>query len=129
MSAAATPVKGRCKGTGFPASEQEVVMVEKAPRAAIFQVNISVRQGDARGSRVDNDYVFSARRGCGAGERDQFIGSVGRGDDKRNAIGRGVVRIADLDGKTSGIGDISGSYRRGALRNGVAGGGARRAGD
>src|SRR5882762_4560901 len=37
MSAAATPLPGRCKGTGFPASEQELVIGEKAPRAATFK--------------------------------------------------------------------------------------------
>src|ERR1700682_3800057 len=37
MSAAATPVGGRCKGTGFPASEQELVTVEKVPRAATLR--------------------------------------------------------------------------------------------
>src|SRR5258706_16300533 len=37
MSAAASPVAGRCKGTGFPASEQELLAVEKAPRAATFR--------------------------------------------------------------------------------------------
>src|SRR5258707_8566603 len=37
MSATATPVAGRCKATGFPASEQELLAVEKAPRAATFR--------------------------------------------------------------------------------------------
>src|SRR5258708_32667650 len=37
MSAAATPLEGRNKGTGFPARLQELVMVEKAPRAATFK--------------------------------------------------------------------------------------------
>src|ERR1700720_308273 len=37
MSAAATPVAGRCKGTGFSASEQELVAVENAPRAATLR--------------------------------------------------------------------------------------------
>src|SRR5258705_12438323 len=37
MSAAATPLTGRSKGTGFPARLQELVMVEKAPRAATFK--------------------------------------------------------------------------------------------
>src|ERR1700726_2081060 len=37
MSAAATPVGGRCKCTGFPASEQELVTVEKVPRAATLR--------------------------------------------------------------------------------------------
>src|SRR5260221_14077444 len=37
MSAAATPVAGRCRATGFPASEHELVIVEKAPRAARFK--------------------------------------------------------------------------------------------
>src|SRR6266403_1695649 len=37
MSAAATPLEGRSKSTGFPASEQELVIVEKAPRAATFK--------------------------------------------------------------------------------------------
>src|SRR5260370_14728024 len=37
MSAAATPLAGRCNGTGFPASEQELVAVEKAPRAATLR--------------------------------------------------------------------------------------------
>src|SRR3981081_3298984 len=34
MSAAATPLEGRSKSTGFPASEQEFVIVEKGPMAA-----------------------------------------------------------------------------------------------
>src|SRR6266436_5088631 len=34
MSTAASPVAGRCRGTGFPASEQELLAVENAPRAA-----------------------------------------------------------------------------------------------
>src|SRR5260221_13934167 len=34
MSAATTP---RCKGTGFPASEHELAVVEKTPRAATFR--------------------------------------------------------------------------------------------
>jgi hypothetical protein len=34
MSAAASPVAGRGKDTGFPASEQELLAVEKTPRAA-----------------------------------------------------------------------------------------------
>src|SRR5260221_5169217 len=37
MSAATTPVAGRCKGTGFPASEHELAVVEKTPRAATFR--------------------------------------------------------------------------------------------
>src|SRR5882762_134250 len=37
MSAAATPLEGRSNGTGFPASEQEFVIVEKGPRAATFK--------------------------------------------------------------------------------------------
>src|SRR5260370_39128443 len=37
MSAAATPLAGRCNGTGFPASEQELVAVEKTPRAATLR--------------------------------------------------------------------------------------------
>src|SRR5258706_7319122 len=37
MSAAVAPVEGRCRGTGFPASEQELLAVEKAPRAATFR--------------------------------------------------------------------------------------------
>src|ERR1700720_3718463 len=37
MSAAAPPVGGGCKGTGFPASAQELVVVEKMPRAATFR--------------------------------------------------------------------------------------------
>src|SRR5258708_16411305 len=37
MSAAAAAVEGRCKGTGFPASEQELLAVEKAARAAAFR--------------------------------------------------------------------------------------------
>src|SRR5260370_18840689 len=37
MSATATPVAGRCKATGFPASEQELLAVENAPRAATFR--------------------------------------------------------------------------------------------
>src|SRR5216684_2221370 len=37
MSAAASPLEGRSRGTGFPASVQELVMVEKAPSAATFK--------------------------------------------------------------------------------------------
>src|SRR5712671_7732719 len=37
MSAAATPLGGRSKGTGFPARLQEFVTVEKAPSAATFK--------------------------------------------------------------------------------------------
>src|SRR5260221_4550798 len=37
MSAATTPVAGRCKGTGFPASEHELAVVQKTPRAATFR--------------------------------------------------------------------------------------------
>src|SRR5882757_6091582 len=37
MSTVASPLEGRSNGTGFPASEQELVMVEKAPRAATFK--------------------------------------------------------------------------------------------
>src|ERR1700687_30487 len=37
MSVAATPVAGRCKATGFPASEQELVAVENGPRAATLR--------------------------------------------------------------------------------------------
>src|SRR5882672_7943958 len=37
MSAAATPLEGRGKSTGFPARLQELVTVEKAPRAATFK--------------------------------------------------------------------------------------------
>src|SRR5258708_25835249 len=37
MSAAATRMEGRSKSTGFPARLQELVMVEKAPRAATFK--------------------------------------------------------------------------------------------
>src|ERR1700686_2855239 len=37
MSAAASPLAGRCSGTGFPASEQELVAVENTPRAATFK--------------------------------------------------------------------------------------------
>src|ERR1700737_5054729 len=36
-SVAVTPVAGRCNGTGFPASQQELVAVEKAPRAATLR--------------------------------------------------------------------------------------------
>src|ERR1700687_64700 len=37
MSAAASPVAGRGRGTGFPASEQELLAVEKTPRAATLR--------------------------------------------------------------------------------------------
>src|ERR1700719_1426285 len=37
ISAAANPVAGRCSGTGFPASEQELAAVENAPKAATFR--------------------------------------------------------------------------------------------
>src|SRR5882762_1643838 len=37
MSAAVAPVAGRSKGTGFPASEQELLAVEKTPRAATLR--------------------------------------------------------------------------------------------
>src|SRR5712675_308882 len=37
MSAAATPLEGRGKGTGFPARLQEFVTVENAPSAATFK--------------------------------------------------------------------------------------------
>src|SRR6266403_2019338 len=37
MSAAATPLEGRSKGTGFPARLQEFVTVENAPSAATFK--------------------------------------------------------------------------------------------
>src|ERR1700676_1659646 len=37
MSAAASPVAGRCRGTGFPASEQELATVENTPKAATFR--------------------------------------------------------------------------------------------
>src|SRR5712671_96616 len=37
MSAAAIPLGGRSNGTGFPASEHELVMVENAPSAATFK--------------------------------------------------------------------------------------------
>src|SRR5260370_41381560 len=37
MSGTATPVAGRCKAAGFRASEQEVLAVENAPRAATFR--------------------------------------------------------------------------------------------
>src|SRR5882762_3090386 len=37
MSTVASPLEGRSKGTGFPASEHELVIVEKAPRAATFK--------------------------------------------------------------------------------------------
>src|SRR5216684_2900234 len=36
-SAAASPVAGRCKATGFPASEQELLAVEKTPSAATLR--------------------------------------------------------------------------------------------
>src|SRR5438270_1794460 len=37
MSATVIPLDGRSKRTGFPANEQEFVMVEKAPSAAAFK--------------------------------------------------------------------------------------------
>src|SRR5260370_4861159 len=37
MSVAATPEAGRCNGMGFPAREQELVAVEKTPRAATLR--------------------------------------------------------------------------------------------
>src|SRR5438445_7226275 len=37
MPAAASPLEGRRKDTGFPASAQEFVIVEKEPRAATFK--------------------------------------------------------------------------------------------
>src|SRR6266851_4441545 len=37
MSAAASPAAGRGRGTGFPASEQELVAVEKTPSAATLR--------------------------------------------------------------------------------------------
>jgi hypothetical protein len=104
-------------------------MLEKAPKAATFKSTSAF--GKETPAVVGSTTIMSLvlEEGAALVSEIQFIGSVGRGDDKRNAIGRGVVRIADLDGKTSGIGDICRNYRRGALRNGVAGGGARRAGD
>src|SRR6202048_4669262 len=45
MSVAATPVAGRCKGTGFPASEQELVAVENGPRAATLRSTSAFGRG------------------------------------------------------------------------------------
>src|SRR6266852_2383292 len=42
MSAAASPAAGRGRGTGFPASEQELVAVEKTPSAATFRSTSAV---------------------------------------------------------------------------------------
>jgi len=49
MSATATPVAGRCKATRFPASEQELLAVEKRAEGGDVQVDIGVGEGNAGG--------------------------------------------------------------------------------
>jgi len=49
---------------GFPASEHELVMVEKRAERGDIQVDASVRQGDACGRRIDHDDVFAVAVGA-----------------------------------------------------------------
>src|ERR1700726_1254601 len=93
MSAAAAPVTGRCKGTGFPASEQELLAVEKTPRAA------SLRSTSAFGREtpavVGSTTMMSLAAAEGAAAVSEIISS--------EAFGATTVRETLLDVVLSGL--------------------------
>src|SRR5260370_41527418 len=77
MSAAATPVAGRCNGTGFPASEQELVAVEKTPRAATLRSTSAF--GRETPAVVGSTTMMSWAVAEGAPLVREMIGSAGLG--------------------------------------------------
>src|SRR6267154_239965 len=60
MSAAVAPVAGRSKGTGFPAREQELLAVEKTPRAATTMMSLPAVVGAAAVSEIISSEAFGA---------------------------------------------------------------------
>jgi hypothetical protein len=107
ISAAVRPEAGRCNETGFPASEQELVAVEKAPSAA------TLRSTSALGTETpavvgSTTMMMSLAVAAGAVPvwGDHFIGGIWRNYEQRNAVGHGVTWIANLHGQSAGIGDI-----------------------
>src|SRR5260370_37272756 len=79
------------------------------------QVDISVGEGDAGGGGVDDDDVLGCGGARGAGEGDDFARRIARGNDEGDAVGGGVVGIANLDGEIARGGDIGGGGRGGGF--------------
>src|SRR5258707_7887618 len=89
MSAATTPVAGRCKGTGFPASEHELAVVEKTPRAATFRSTSAFgRETPAVGGSTT---MMSLAVAAGAALGREMISSEGFGAATRRETLLGVV--------------------------------------
>src|SRR6266478_4736011 len=63
-SAAASPVAGRRKATGFPASEQELLAMEKAPSAAVVGSTRTMSFVVAEGAALVREMISS--EGLGA---------------------------------------------------------------
>src|SRR6266849_10418576 len=92
-SAAASPVAGRCKATGFPASEQELLAVEKTPSAATFRSTSALgREAPAVvGSTTTMSFVVAE----GAALVSEMISS--------EALGAATIRGTLLEVELSGL--------------------------
>src|SRR5260370_39629306 len=88
MSATATPVAGRCKATGFPASEQELLAVENAPRAATFRSTSAL----GRETPAVEGATTTMSLGVAGGA------ALGRGGSLSDGLRAGTVRGALLEG-------------------------------
>src|ERR1700747_2123884 len=107
MSAAASPVAAG-QGHGVFGERAGIIGGGEDAEGGDVEVDVGVRKGDARGGGIDNDDVFAGGGWRSGGERDNFVRSI-RGDyGEGNAVGRGGVWIADLDGEIAGDGDIGG---------------------
>src|SRR5258708_27868113 len=102
MSAAAAAVEGRCKGTGFPASEQELLAVEKAPRAATFR-STSAFGRETPAVVGSTTVMFLAVAAGEVGGGGGFLFRSIRGEEGgENTVGMGVIRVWDLVGRVRG---------------------------
>src|SRR4029077_10544389 len=102
---------------GIPGERAGIVGGGEDAEGGDVEVDIRVGERDASGGGVDDDDVFCGDGGRGGGERDDFVGGVGRDNDKGDAVGGGGVRVANLDGEIARGADIRGGDGRCAFRD------------
>src|SRR5260370_40490781 len=112
MSAAVAPVAGRSKGTGFPASEQELLAVEKTPRAATSRSTSAF--GRETPAVVGSTTMMSLPAAVGAAAGSEIISSEAFGGimarEKLLEVGGGGLGVL-TEGIAGGRGSAAGSGR------------------
>src|SRR5258707_15384287 len=90
MSATATPVAARCKATGFPASEQELLAVENAPRAATFRSTSALGRETPAGGGAATTMSLGVGGGAALGGGGILGDGVGAGKSGGAVVGGGL---------------------------------------